>query len=101
MTKAGEGIMNGINDALAYVRGDKSRARTTIIDTSVNVKKIRSKTGMTQERFAATFRLSLSTLKKWETGVREPEGAAKAYLTVISQHPDIVKKALKNASVNA
>jgi len=98
MNKAGEGILQGINDAIAYVRGDESKGRSHMIITSkVDVKSIRAETGLTQVKFAETYGLSLSTLKKWETGNREPEGAAKAYLTVIAQQPDIVRDALHSA----
>jgi len=98
MTKAGEGILNGINDAIAYMQGDESKCRSHMIMTSkVDVKSIREKIGLTQIKFAETYGLSLSTLKKWETGNREPEGAAKAYLTVIAQEPDVIKNALHSA----
>jgi putative transcriptional regulator len=97
MTKAGEGILQGAQDALDFLRGDKSKGRAyTIINSKIDVKGIRSKTGLTQEKFAETYGLSLSTLKKWEAGIRNPEGAAKAYLTVISQRPNVVKKALQS-----
>lgn len=98
MSKAGNEILQGAQDALAYLHGDKSKGRAhTIINTEVDVKAVREKTGLTQEKFAETYGLSLSTLRKWETGARQPEGAAKAYLTVISQRPRVVKNALWSA----
>ncbi len=98
MTKAGNEIIQGAQDALAFLHGDKSKGRAhAIINSKIDVKSIRAKTGLTQEKFAETYGLSLSTLKKWETGIRVPEGAAKAYLTVIAQRPKVVKDALKNA----
>ena len=98
MTKAGDGIMEGINDAIAFARGDKSRGRAhAIIHAKIDVKTIRAKTGLTQKAFAETYGLSLSTLKKWEAKIAEPEGAAKAYLTVIAQRPKVVRDALRSA----
>ncbi len=98
MTKAGDKILSGINDAIAYASGDKSKGRAhAIINSKVDVKAIRTKTGMTQAEFAETYGLSLYTLRKWEDGSRNPEGAAKAYLTVIAQRPNVVKEALWNA----
>ena len=83
---------------MAYVRGDKSKGRAhAIINSEIDVKSVRSKIGLTQEKFAETYGLSLSTLKKWESGIRQPEGAAKAYLTVIAQQPTVVKDALWSA----
>lgn len=93
-----EEILQGAQDALDYLRGDKSKGRAHyIIASDINVKAVREKTGLTQERFAETYGFALSTLKKWETGARKPEGAAKAYLMVISQKPKLVRDALHNA----
>lgn len=98
MTKAGEEVIKGAQDALTFLRGDKSKGRAhAIINLKIDVKTIRAKTGLTQEKFAETYGLSLSTLKKWETGIRVPDGAAKAYLTVIAQRPKVVMEALRNA----
>lgn len=98
MTKAGEGILEGIHDAIAYVNGDKSRGRATVImNSQIDVKKIREQTGLSQEKFAETYGFSLSTLKKWESYVTEPKGPAKAYLTVIKQRPNLIKDVLHSA----
>ncbi len=95
MTEAGDKILAGINDAIAFTKGDRSKGRAhAIINSEIDVKTVRAKTGMTQEKFAETYGLSLSTLRKWEAGIRNPEGAAKAYLTVISQRPNVVRDAL-------
>lgn len=95
MTKAGETILDGINDAIAYVNGDKSRCTEHfIINIKVDVKAIRQNLKLTQERFCDDYGFSLSTLKKWETHKTNPNRQAKAYLTVIAQKPQVVKKAL-------
>lgn len=101
MTKAGDEILQGARDALAYVRGDKTKGRAHyIIAADIDVKSIREKTGLTQERFAESYGFSLSTLKKWESGNRHPEGPAKAYLMVIKEKPVIVRKALQEATAS-
>ncbi len=63
----------------------------------INVKAIRENLDMTQEVFSETFAIPVSTLKKWETNNRVPEGPTKAYLTVIEKNPRAVKKALHSA----
>jgi putative transcriptional regulator len=79
MTKAGEEILSGARDALGFVQGDKSKGRAhQIINKKIDVSVIRHKVGMTQEVFAETYGFSLSTLKKWEAKIAEPQGAAKA-----------------------
>ena len=98
MTKAGQEILQGAQDARTYLHGDKMKGRAhVIINSKIDVKTIRATTGLTQEKFAETYGLSLSTLKKWEAGIRVPVGAAKAYLIVIAQCPDFAKEALRNA----
>ena len=46
--------------------------------------------------FADHFGFSIRTLEKWEQGVRQPEGAARAYLVVIDRNPKAVEKALNS-----
>lgn len=98
MTKAGEQILAGARAGLAYIQGDKTQGRANyIIAKDIDVKAVRQKTGLTQEGFAETYGFSISTLKKWESGNRKPEGPAKAYLMVINQSPDVVQQALHSA----
>jgi len=60
-------------------------------------KLIRRALGLTQEEFAARFRIPLGTLRDWEQGAAEPDQAARAYLTVIARNPQAVSEALKPA----
>ena len=55
---------------------------------------IRQALGLTQEEFAARFRIPLGTLRDWEQGAAEPDAAAKAYLHVITRNPKAVIDAL-------
>ena len=55
---------------------------------------IRQALGLTQEEFAARFRIPLGTLRDWEQGSAEPDAAAKAYLHVIVRNPKAVIDAL-------
>lgn len=60
-------------------------------------KLVRRALGLTQEEFAARFRIPLATLRDWEQGTSEPDHAARAYLTVIARDPDAVDRALRSA----
>jgi putative transcriptional regulator len=55
---------------------------------------IRQALGLTQQEFAARFRIPLGTLRDWEQGAAEPDAAAKAYLHVIASNPKAVADAL-------
>ncbi len=58
-------------------------------------KTLRRALGLTQEEFAARFRIPIGTLRDWEQGRAEPDQAARAYLTVIASAPETVANALK------
>jgi len=98
MSKAGKEIIKGAEQALAYLKGDKTKGRAYKVRIrDIDVKAIREKLHMTQEVFSETFAIPVSTLKKWETNHRVPEGPTKAYLTVIEKNPRAVKNALSRA----
>lgn len=60
-------------------------------------KLIRRALGITQEEFAARYHIPLGTLRDWEQGAKQPDQAARAYLTVIAREPETVRKALARA----
>ncbi|MFI5013105.1 MAG: helix-turn-helix domain-containing protein [Hyphomicrobiales bacterium] len=61
------------------------------------VRIIRRTLGLSQEDFAARFHILLGTLRDWEQARKEPDAAARAYLTVIAHNPDAVSRALQPA----
>ncbi|WP_216601350.1 helix-turn-helix domain-containing protein [Vreelandella azerica] len=60
----------------------------------VEVKKIRSQLGMSQNEFASAFGTSVSTLRHWERGDRAPRGPALVLLNVVCKELKAVLKAL-------
>ena len=58
-------------------------------------KTLRRALGLTQEEFAARYRIPLGTLRDWEQGRSEPDQPARAYLTVIARDPEGVRQALE------
>jgi putative transcriptional regulator len=64
----------------------------------VNVKKLRERLGLTQEAFAATYRIPVGTLRDWEQRRKNPDAPARAYLIVIARNPDAVAEWLKPAA---
>jgi len=59
------------------------------------VKVTRRALHLTQEEFAARFRIPLGTLRDWVQGKSAPDQAARAYLTVIARNPKAVIEALE------
>lgn len=92
-------IIKGAEEALGFLRGDKSKGRAHQIRMKeIDVKAIRARLGMTQEAFSEAFAIPVPTLKKWETHQRVPEGPTKAYLMVIDKNPKAVQSALSKMS---
>ena len=60
----------------------------------VDVRAVRTETGLSRMEFARRFALDPRALQDWEQGRRRPDRAARAYLTVIARHPEAVDKAL-------
>ena len=56
---------------------------------------LRRALGLTQEEFAARYRIPIGTLRDWEQGRSEPDQPARAYLTVIARDPEGVHRALE------
>lgn len=54
----------------------------------------RAHLGMSQEAFAAAFRIDLSVLRAREALIVQPEDTLQAYLTVIAREPEAVRRAL-------
>ena len=63
--------------------------------TAARVRWVRKTTGLTQEGFAARYRIPLGTLRDWEQARTEPDTAALAYLRVIEKEPEAVARALE------
>lgn len=53
--------------------------------TSEDVKLIRKNTGLTQKEFSETFGINLNTIKHWEKGDRQPNGASAVLLELIEK----------------
>jgi putative transcriptional regulator len=62
-----------------------------------DVKAIRAKFGLSQDRFAKTFALNLATLRDWEQQRRMPHGPARTLLQIIDREPEAVRRALAPA----
>jgi putative transcriptional regulator len=79
-------------DAQPLTKADFARMKRT-----PQVKIIRRALGLSQEDFAARYRIPIGTLRDWEQGRAAPDQAARAYLTVIARDPDGVRRALEDA----
>ena len=93
MSKAGESMLRGAREALAYARGARD-GFVAHVPAHVDVKATRKRLGLSQARFAAEFGFALDAVRNWEQGRRQPDAAARAFLMVIDREPDAVRRAL-------
>jgi putative transcriptional regulator len=93
MSEVSESIIKGMEEALAFAKGEKNGA-VVHIPEEINVRRIRKKLKMSQSVFANYFGVNVRTIQDWEQGRRMPTGAAKNFLFVIDQEPDAVRRAL-------
>lgn len=64
--------------------------------STIDVKAVRRRLGLTQQQFALRYGLDLNSLQNWETGRRQPDAAVSSYLKVIDRLPDAVSEALED-----
>jgi len=96
MNEAFDSIRQGLNEAIEFAQGQETKAVVHEFSPP-DVKAIREKLGMTQTELAATFGISLGTLRHWERGDRKPRGPALVLLSVMSHEPESVLRALSKS----
>ena len=93
---AGESIIEGLNEALRYVKGEAVPGIrvTTVEIPSIDVRKLRQRLKLSQNQFTAKFGFSAALVRNWEQGRNRPDDAARVLLAVIDRHPEAVQDAL-------
>jgi len=87
-------IMAGLDDALAFARGDTARGKVVGEYCDVDVKALRERLGLSQVEFARQYHLSLRVLQSWEQRDRRPDTTAQTLLHLIGKNPDAVREML-------
>ena len=89
-----EGIMSGLEKALAYEKGN-AKAATLARKRSlpeINVARTRKALNLTQKEFAAILGVSPRTVEAWEAGKSNPSPTARNLIYLIEQDHSLVKK---------
>ena len=94
-SRMGKRLITAMREVVAHVEGKVALPmRYANVPEEVNVKAIRSRLGLSQAEFARRYAVSQRSLQEWEQGRRRPDGAVRAYLTVIERNPRAVEEAL-------
>lgn len=96
MKRAFDKIAAGLDDAIAYAQGDRTRGREA---KPVDVKAIRTAMKLTQDEFARKYRLPVGTLRDWEQRRSQPDSGSKIYLRMIEADPARVLEIVERVAV--
>src|SRR5437588_5393692 len=91
-TTFGADLIEGMKLVLVHQRGQIELEQ--VWPKPIDVKAIRKRVKMSQAEFSRAYGISKRALQEWEQGGRQPDSAARAYLTVIAKAPAIVRRAL-------
>jgi putative transcriptional regulator len=95
----GARIIEGLEQAVAWTRGENDDVRVTLVHApDVDVRRVRTKMGLSQAQFATKFGLPPATLRNWEQGRSRPDAPTRVLLAVIAKHPEAVEDVLRRAS---
>jgi putative transcriptional regulator len=88
-------LVKALDEAASHLGTEHTDGYVVVVRRgNLDVRQIRERLRMSQPEFAARFGISVKTLRNWEQGHRQPEGPARAYLTVIKNDPEAVMNAL-------
>jgi putative transcriptional regulator len=91
-TTVGADLIEGMKQVLSHQRGKIELEQ--VWPKPIDVKAIRKRVKMSQAEFSRAYGISKRALQEWEQGGRQPDSAARAYLTVIAKEPAVVRRAL-------
>lgn len=83
-------LLQSVKEATAIERGRAKPSRRFEVKTGNDVVRVRSRLGLSQNKFARLLGISENTLQNWEQGRRKPAGPAKILLKVAARHPQAI-----------
>ncbi|MFW6201754.1 MAG: helix-turn-helix domain-containing protein [Gemmatimonadota bacterium] len=105
----GDLLTDAAHEALAFERGDlenvrvtrqKATARRAEIDPpprydAERIRRVRRRARMSQAVFTDALNVSVSTVRAWEQGAREPGGPSLRLLEFAERHPDAFERVVR------
>ncbi len=97
-----DGIMSGLQEALAYAKGEETECKVIRVSEVViepipvigklEVLTIRRSLNLSQKVFADVLGVSKKTVEAWENGRNRPEGAASRLIGLLAKNKSIVQE---------
>ena len=94
MKTAFDKIAAGLEDAIAFAKGDASHAH---VAAPIDVKALVRQTNKTQEQFSMAYGIPLGTLRDWSQQRRQPDATARTLLSIIAADPEAVERLVGKA----
>ena len=105
----GARIIEGLQQAIAYERGQLEHARVRHIPITARsvtarpaprysgrrIAAVRTRLKLSQPVFAGALNVSPETVRAWEQSKRRPDGAALRLLEIAERHPEIILEHVK------
>lgn len=91
-------LKQSLEDAIAFNRGDKTRARSVVRELPVpeyqaaDVARVRTGLQLSQRGLAAVLGVSPRTVEAWEGGRNAPSGSARHLLYLIERNNGLVNQ---------
>lgn len=86
-------LLTSVQEMDDMVKGSKKASRRFDFPEP-EVKAIRERLGVSQEKFALILGVSKRTVENWEQGRRHPTGAARSLLKIVEADPEHALQAL-------
>jgi putative transcriptional regulator len=100
-TKLGEALIKGLEDALAYEKGEKKlKAQHRTLTPPApqfskdKIRKLREILGYTQLEFASLLNVDIGTIRHWEQGRRKPTASSNRLLQILLEKPKLASELL-------
>jgi putative transcriptional regulator len=96
MSKTGQRLIEAAREAAGIARGERKAARLHV-PAEIDVRSVRQKLKLSQEDFASEFGFSVTQIRDWEQARSRPIGGVRAYIMLIDQNGEAVRKLLHEA----
>lgn len=93
-----ESLKAGLEDAVAFINGDRSRGRVVVREVKVpayeaaDVARTRHALNLSQRALARALGVSTRTVEAWEAGKNVPSGAARHLLFLLDGDHSLVQR---------